>query len=211
MVMSEAIDRNELQDRLQVIESMIAEGRRKTESWGWTFVLWGVIYYVAIFWSTWSVQMWSWPTSLFAGYQWAWPITTFSGAALTILIGTRTGKGQPNTAIGMAITSIWSAMGISMILLFPALGLSGRIDHHSFIAIVAAMLGMANGACGLILKWRAELACALVWWATSVAVCFGSEQQVITLFLIAIFLAQIVFGIYAMRLDARRMRGVCHA
>ena len=32
----------ELKDRLSLIESMIAEGRRHTESWGWTFVLWGV-------------------------------------------------------------------------------------------------------------------------------------------------------------------------
>ena len=41
----------ELKDRLRLIESMIAEGRRSTESWGWTFVLWGVAYYVALAWS----------------------------------------------------------------------------------------------------------------------------------------------------------------
>ena len=44
----------ELNDRLALIERMIAEGRRTTESWGWTFVLWGVVYYVAIAWSAWS-------------------------------------------------------------------------------------------------------------------------------------------------------------
>ena len=37
----------ELKDRLSLIESMIAEGRRTTESWGWTFVLWGVAYYIS--------------------------------------------------------------------------------------------------------------------------------------------------------------------
>ena len=31
----------ELKDRLSLIETMIAEGRRTTESWGWTFVLLG--------------------------------------------------------------------------------------------------------------------------------------------------------------------------
>ena len=41
----------ELKDRLSLIETMIAEGRRTTESWGWTFVLWGVAYYVAIAWT----------------------------------------------------------------------------------------------------------------------------------------------------------------
>ena len=29
----------DLEERLSLIESMIAEGRRNTESWGWTFVL----------------------------------------------------------------------------------------------------------------------------------------------------------------------------
>ena len=95
-----------------------------------------------------------------------------------------------------------------MILLFPALSATSRIDHHSFIAIVAAFLGTANGACGLILKWRAELACAAIWWMTSVFACFGSEAQAMTVFLSAIFLAQIVFGIYAMSCEARSLRHV---
>jgi hypothetical protein len=30
----------ELRDRLTLIERMIGEGRRHTESWGWTFFLW---------------------------------------------------------------------------------------------------------------------------------------------------------------------------
>ncbi len=31
----------DLNARLKLIEDMIAEGRRSTQSWGWTFVLWG--------------------------------------------------------------------------------------------------------------------------------------------------------------------------
>ena len=50
--MTEKMPEQELKDRLNLIETMIAEGRRKTESWGWTFVLWGVAYYVAIAWSS---------------------------------------------------------------------------------------------------------------------------------------------------------------
>ena len=45
------ISEQEVKDRLTLIESMIAEGRRDTESWGWTFVLWGVAFYVAMAWS----------------------------------------------------------------------------------------------------------------------------------------------------------------
>lgn len=194
----------DLKARLQLIENMIAEGRRSTQSWGWTFLLWGFAYYVAIFWATWSVRPWSWPASLFEGNHWAWPITMFSTAALTVFIGVRQGKGKPQTPAGRAISSIWFSIGISMILLFPALSIAGRIDHHSFIAIVCSMLGVANGACGMILRWRAELASACVWWIASVLACLGSEQQTITVFLGAIFLCQFVFGAYAMALEARR-------
>ena len=203
-----SIDAEELnlQERVNLIESMIAEGRRTAESWGWTFVLWGIAYYVAIFWAAWSVRPWSWPAQLFDGNHWAWPITMLSAVALTMVIGLRGGRGKPNTGAGRAVSSIWSAMGVSMLLLFPALSIAGKIDNHSFIAIVAAFLGTANGACGVILKWRAELLTALVWWISSVLVCFGTEEQMMTIFLIAIFLCQIVFGVYAMISEARAHR-----
>jgi len=35
-----------------LIETMVAEGRRTTESWGWTFVLWGVAYLGATAWAS---------------------------------------------------------------------------------------------------------------------------------------------------------------
>ena len=52
----------ELTERLELIESMIAEGRRSSESWGWVFVLWGVAYYVAIAWATWGQGLSVWAT-----------------------------------------------------------------------------------------------------------------------------------------------------
>ena len=62
----ENFERQELSDRLSLIESMIAEGRRTTESWGWTFVLWGVAYYVAILWATLGHSNWAWPVTMSA-------------------------------------------------------------------------------------------------------------------------------------------------
>ena len=55
---------------------------------------------------------------------------------------------------------------------------------------------MANGASALILRWKVQFACAVVWWAAAVASCFGSDAQSMIVFLVAIFLCQIVFGIY---------------
>ena len=64
--------------------------------------------------------------------------------------------------------------------------------------MVFAILGMANGASALILRWKVQLGCAVVWWAAAVATCFGSDTQSVIIFLVAIFLCQIVFAIYGM-------------
>jgi hypothetical protein len=184
----------DLKDRLTLIESMIAEGRRTTESWGWTFVLWGVAYFVAIAWSTWG------KASL------AWPVTMVAAGVITGIIASRVERGKPDTTAGRAIGSIWIAMGISMFLLFMCISLSHRSEVHTWVATVGAMIGMANATSSMILKWKAQFACAIVWWATTVAACFGSDTQVLIIFLIAIFLCQIVFGIYAMICESRRRR-----
>lgn len=207
--MQEEMSAQDLKDRLALIEAMIAEGRRRTESWGWVFLLWGVAYYVAIGWATWGegISVWGKGNSL------AWPVTMFIAFVATWVIGIRRGKGQPPTSVGRAIVAVWMSMGVSMLLLFPTLAIAGKLDEHAFVAVVAAMLGAANGASGIILRWKAEIACAIVWWAAAAAACFGSVTWVGAIFLVAIFLCQIVFGIYAMIMESRRNRqgGVVHA
>jgi hypothetical protein len=190
----------ELKDRLSLIESMIAAGRRKTESWGWTFVLWGVVYYLAIAWSAWGHSVW------------AWPVTISIAVIVTVVVASLKGGNHPQTTLGRAIGSIWIALGISMFLLFLALGLSGRLtDQHLFVAVISAILGMANGASALILRWKVQFACAVVWWVAAVTTCFGPDAQSMIVFLVAIFLCQIVFGIYGMITQERKMRGPIHA
>lgn len=207
--MHEQMNNQELKERLALIEAMIAEGRQRTESWGWTFVLWGLAYMIAITWANWggSLAVFGRRGSL------AWPVTMIAAAVLTLVIGLRQGKGQPETTMGRAIFSIWISVGVSMLLLFPALSMTERLDGHTFVALVAGMLAIANSASGLILKWRMQFGCALVWWVTCVAACFVSDGQLMVVFLAALFLCQIVFGVYAMVVESRRRRhtGVVHA
>src|SRR5260370_11108350 len=182
----------ELKDRLGLIESMIAEGRRNTESWGWTFVLWGVAYYLAIAWS------------MLGHGVWAWPVTTLIAAIVTFVVASLKADDRPETTLGRAIGSIWIALGISLFLLFVPLGLSGRLtDLHVFVAVISAIVGMANGASALILRWKGQAACAVVWWAAAVATCFGTDAQSTIMFLVAIFLCQIVVGISGVIADAQ--------
>ena len=188
----------DLKARLSLIETMIAEGRRTTSSWGWIFVFWGVAYYVAIGWTAFN----HWP--------FAWLVTMMSAWLLCGAIIWSKQKKQverrPGTTIGRAISSIWFAMGVSMVLIFPALSFSGHFNWHVFVAIIAAMLGLVNGASGMLLRWKAQIATAFVWWAATVAACFGTENQSTVVFLVAIFLCQIVFGVYAMIIESRLRR-----
>lgn len=188
----------ELRERLNLIEHMIAEGRRNTESWGWIFILWGVAYYLAIAWSALDHSVW------------AWPVTMLIGVVVTLVVASFNSANHPETTLGRAIGSIWIALGISMSLLFPALAVSGRLTDHLFVAVISAVLGMANGASALILRWKVQFACAVIWWLAAVAACFGTRAQSMTLFLAVIFLCQIAFGIYGM-IAGRKRRGPVHA
>ena len=191
----------DLKERLALIETMIAEGRRTTESWGWTFVLWGVAYYVAMAWSTWGHS------------NLAWPVTMIAACVVMGALISRMTRSRPATTLGRAMSAIWIAVGTSMFVLLFSLALSGRYEPHVFVAIVGAMLGSTNAASSLILKWKMQFACAVVWWAAAVVACFGSATQTTAAFVAAIFFCQIVFGIYAMISESRRrlQGGAVHA
>jgi hypothetical protein len=200
--MQEETTTKDLKDRLALIESMMREGRRTTESWGWTFLLWGIAYYAAIAWAT------------LGHSNLAWPVTMVAATVVTVTVVSMRASKKPETTMGRAVGSVWMALGISMFLLFFSLGSSGRLtDWHVFIAVVCGMLGMANGTSALILRWKMQFACAVVWWAASVASCFGSDKQVGIVGFAAIFFCQIVFGIYGMVAEARvrKMRGTANA
>ena len=201
--MPEETNKQDLSSRLELIESMIAEGRRSTTRWAWTIVLWGVAFYVAIAWST----------GLFGGPIWgqhymAWPVTMTGAWLLNWGLASRMRKTAkaPMTTVRRAIISIWTAMGITMFVLLVPLGLSGRADQQVVVAVVMGLLGTANAASGILLKWKAQFACALVWWAAGAASLFGNATQSLIAFLVAIFLCQIAFGIYAMMLESRERR-----
>ena len=198
--MTGSAEQMEIQERLKLIETMMAEGRRTTESWGWTFLLWGVAYYVAIAWST------------LGHSRIAWPVTMLTAAAVMSLPLARRQRSQPETTMGRAIGSVWIAVGIALFMILLSLGMSGRFDFHVFVGIVGALLGAANAASGLILRWKMQMACAMVWWGAAVAACFGSENTTLVAFLTAIFFCQIVFGIYGMvRASHKNEQDAAHA
>lgn len=192
-MMAETVEQ-ELKDRLRLIETMITEGRRSTESWGWAFVFWGVAYYVAMAWAAWGHS------------AAAWPVTMVVAAALSGVLFSQRARRVPETTMGRAIGAVWMAMGISLFLLLFSLGFSGRAEPHVVVAIIGAMLGMTNATSSIILRWKMQFGCAVVWWAAAVTASFGSESLGSIAFVVAIFFCQIVFGIYGMICQSRMNR-----
>ena len=70
-----------------------------------------------------------------------------------------------------------------------------------------ARLAAANAISSIILKWKGQFACALVWWTAAGLSCFGTVTQSSIIGLVAIFLGQIVFGSYMMISEARDKKG----
>jgi hypothetical protein len=198
--MTENLENHDLAGRLNLIETMIAEGRSSTQRWAWTFLLWGIAYYVAIAWATW-------------GKTWvAWPVTMIAAAIVTGVFVSRIKRSQPGTTVGRAMGAIWSVMGTVLFVVLMALGFSGRADLHLIVTISGAMLATANGVSSMVLRWKMQFACALVWLALAVGACFTTDMQTAMLSLAAIFFCQIVFGIYGMALESRRQsRSTAHA
>lgn len=182
-----------LQDRLDLIQSMISEGPRSTEDLGSIFVLWGIAYYVAFTWYALGHPVWACPITILASY------------VLTLSIFSRRPGVQPRTTMGRATGSVWAAMAISMFILLPAIGISARTAAISLVlAIVATSLGLSNAASSFILEWKLQFACALLWWAVAVIACFATLRQSTIAFLVANFFCQIAFGAYGIFSEQRR-------
>jgi hypothetical protein len=194
-------EEQELKDRISLIENMMAEGRRTTARFGWSMVLWGVAYYVATAWATWGKS------------NLAWPVTMTAAGIVTAIGFSRMSRGKPGTVLSRAMSGVWTALGVSISVLLFSLGFAGRYDGHVFVAIIGAMLGMANLASAIIVKWKVQYFCAAVWLASTVVASFGSNEATEIAFLAATFIGLIAFGTYAMILESQRRKqnGVAHA
>jgi hypothetical protein len=130
-----------------------------------------------------------------------------AAGVLTYVIGSRKGDRQPETTAGRAIGAVWAAVGTSLFLLMGSASMTGKLEPQFSVAVIAAMLATANAASSILLKWKAQFAAAVLWWATAILSCFVSVTQSSILFLVAIFFGQIVFGGYMMILEARERKG----
>jgi hypothetical protein len=195
------INEREIGERISLIESMMREGRRRTEYWGWNFLLWGVAYLVAMAWSSF----------LQTGRMLAWPVTMITAVVLTIVIARKRMRHEPKTERSRALGSIWMAMGWGIFAFaFPA-AYSGHFEPHSFMAAIEAMLGIGHVASGSTLRWPVQISVGAIWWVAAIVTCFvPNNNDVAYIFLAAVLVCNIGFGTYLMIRESRdkaRARG----
>jgi hypothetical protein len=194
---------NDVREQVALIERMMLEGRRTTEYWGWSFVLWGVAYLVAIGWS-------------YAARNGsiAWPVTMIAATVVTIGVAGARRRKKPATTLGRSVGAIWAGVGISLFVYCFSAALSGHLEAHSFVAAIEAFLGAASFASGVALRWKLQQAVGGMWWAAAVATLFVGEAPVLIILVGAVFLGNVCFGVYLMVREARdksRAGQVLHA
>ncbi len=187
----------EASEQLAYIEGMIREGRKTTEYWGWSLVLWGTAYLVAIAWG-------SLPA---AGRSaaWAWPVTMVVASVLMASISISKKRGKPMNTRSRALTAVWAVAGFGIFLYaFPTVFVGRYGDGHTFTATIEILLGVAQIASGIILRWRTEIIVGALWWVASLVTTFTHTDNGVSIpFLAATFICFIGFGSYLMVREAR--------
>ncbi len=184
--------RDDLLQRVALMETMIAEGRRSTARFGWIFVMWGLVYFAAIGWS------------FYLPYKyWAWPVC----AGVAILAGIvvkmrqkRAGNSSGNIR-SRSIESVWQGMGTAIILYVAAAIASHHAGSAAYVSAILFFIGLAHAISAMILRWAVQGAVAVIWWVGGSAVFFVTPSQSIAIFLVASFFGMILFGLYAMWLE----------
>jgi hypothetical protein len=193
--------RDDLVQRIELMEQMIAEGRRTTTRFGWIFLMWGLLYFAAIGWEMFlPAGNFAWPVCMVLGFVmiWAWRWRQ-----------KRSGLGDEG-ARSRSISAVWSAMGCAISIYMLSAALSHHIGQQPAVnAAVLIFLGLAHAASALILRWRAQGAVAAVWWAGGIAIFFAPASSIL-IFLVATFFGMVLFGLYAMMLERRAAALVEH-
>jgi hypothetical protein len=191
--------RDDLVQRLALMEIMIAEGRKSTARFGWIFVMWGVLYFAAVGWTIYLP---------FAG--WAWPVCIAAGVATILVVKSRQRRadGLGENQRSRSIDAVWRVMGAAITLYVIAAVLSHHAGSPAYAAAILTFIGMAHATSAIILRWTAQGLAAAVWWVCAIAMFFvTTSEQAIGIFLVAAFFGMILFGLYAMWLERKRVAG----
>ncbi len=193
--------KDELLGRLSLMEQMVQDGRRSTSYKGWMFLLWGVGYLVAVGWVYYLPRP-----------QFAWPVIMTLTAVAGALIQSAKSKGQPQTTQSRALAGIWISMGCSIFLF----AFGGAFTHawavpQVMLAGIEILIGLANAASAITLRWKTQFTVTIVWWACGVASFNVPTSLLLPILVVGTLIGNFAFGTYLMALEARDKGRLAHA
>jgi glucan phosphoethanolaminetransferase (alkaline phosphatase superfamily) len=189
MTQEEKNSKEELLTRLELIESMLLEGRKTTSYHGWTFLLWGVAFLVAIGWMEWLPHG-----------ELAWVVTMPVTALFSAILGSRLRTCKWSAR---SLAAIWIAVSAALFLYMFSVGYSGHAEMHTLWAAMETLLGVANCASAIMLRWRVQMGVAILWWIAAAASCFVPAALLIPILAGATLFCQVGFGLYLIYLERR--------
>jgi len=190
-------DRGEVQDRLRLIEAMMAEGRRTTERWGWSLLLWGIGPLMAMWWAA------RWPHG-----AWAWPVTMSLCAIINgVVVKARRRPGKAETTTMRSVGAVWTCTGITVLFLAFGAVASRTLEFRFLYVAVFALAAVAHGTSSLILRWWPQFLAALVWWIASALAFVVPVGRLPQIAAFSLILANVVFGAWLTSREWRRRNG----
>lgn len=190
-----ASDRDDLVARLNLMEAMIAEGRRATGRFGWIFVLWGLVDLAGM-----GLELehpghvWNWPTVITLGM-----VIQFAGFG----IQRRRGYCLSTNTKSRAMSAIWGMMGLTLVLYCFTAIFTHQAWGVGYIAAIFMMVGMAHATSAIILRWGVQGVVAGLWWAGGITLFFVSDRWFVDIFCLEMLFGMVFFGLYAMWLERR--------
>ena len=189
--------RDDLVRRVELMESMIAEGRRFITRCGWIFALWGLVSLAATGW------LFFLPDSNWVG-KWAWPVCLVAGVVLTFIgqaLQTREASCDESTR-GRSVKAVWAMMSVALAIYVGTAMMRHYTWQYSYIAALLIVVGMAHAISAAILRWRVQGVVAAIWWAGAIAIFFArSRMDVQLVMFLEMGLGMTLFGLYAMVLN----------
>src|SRR5215471_16342605 len=190
-------NQDELQERLRLIEAMMAEGKRTTERWGWTFLLWGIGPLLAIAWAAYG-----------PGGDWAWPVTLAVCILVNgVVVRLRKRGGSARTTAGRSIGAVWACTGITVLLLGFGTVASRSIDFRFLYVETFALAAVAHATSAFILRWWPQFLAAMIWWIASFVAFYLPPARLQILAAVSLLLGNVMFGAWLTYRDWRRANG----
>lgn len=192
--MNDGATRDDLMQRVALMETMIAEGRKTTARYGWVFVMWGLLYIAAVGWM------------LFLPFaNLAWPVCIGAGIVVMVVSESRRKRMEGSGNLkSRSVGAVWASMGMTLTLFVIA----AAVSHHWETACFAAILffvGLAHLASAMILRWGVQGLAAAVWLGCGVACFFfTTSSEWLGIFVAASFFGNVLFGLYVMMIERRR-------